>query len=213
MRLVCVADTHMFHADFKELPAGDVLVHAGDMGRAGDEEELVEVARWLRAQPHAHKVVVAGNHDFLFQTEPAKARELFAGLTYLEDSACTIDGVRFWGSPWTPVFLDWAFMLQRGEALAAKWAVIPEGLDVLITHGPPYGVLDDARKYRDGDTSPNGKARPVGCEALRDRVAIVRPRVHLFGHIHNNQGIVDGDTRYVNCTTNESELPPVVIDV
>ncbi len=214
MRLVCVADTHMFHADFKELPAGDVLVHAGDMGRAGDEEELVEVARWLRAQPHRHKVVVAGNHDFLFQTEPAKARELFAGLTYLEDSDCTIDGVRFWGSPWTPVFFDWAFMLPRGEALAAKWALIPDGLDVLITHGPPHGVLDDARKYRDGDGTPGKPPRPVGCEALRDRVAIVKPRVHLFGHIHNNQGVAhEGATRFVNCTTNESELPPVVIDV
>ena len=205
-----MADTHMFHADFRgtsAIPAGDVLVHAGDMGRAGDEEELAEVARWLRSLPHRHKVVVAGNHDFLFQTEPAKARELFAGLTYLEDSGCTIDGVTFWGSPWTPVFFDWAFMLPReSDLMKDKWALIPERLDVLITHGPPHGTLDDARTYRGG-------GRHVGCEALRDRVAVVKPRVHVFGHIHNNQGVVEGETRSVNCTTNESELAPVVVDL
>jgi hypothetical protein len=133
-----MADTHMFHGDFRgatAIPDGDVLVHAGDMGRAGDEEELVEVARWLRSLPHRHKIVVAGNHDFLFQQEPAKAREMFAGLTYLEDSACTIDGVTFWGSPWTPIFFEWAFMLPRGPLLEEKWALIPaHGVDVLITH-------------------------------------------------------------------------------
>lgn len=217
-----MADTHMFHGDFrgdKAVPDGDVLVHAGDMGRAGDEEELSEVARWLGSLPHAHKIVVAGNHDFLFQHEPEKARVLFAShnLLYLEDSACTIDGVTFWGSPWTPVFFDWAFMLARGAALAEKWALVPErGVDVLITHGPPHGVLDDARRYRDGDSdaSPGKPPRPVGCEALRDRVAIVKPRVHVFGHIHNNRGVVAQDgTRYVNCTTNESEAAPIVIDV
>lgn len=222
MRLVCVADTHMFHADLAgKIPDGDVFVHAGDMGRAGDEEELAEVARWLGTLPHRHKIVVAGNHDFLFQTEPAKARAMFAaaGVTYLEDSGCRIDGVTFWGSPWTPVFFDWAFMLQRGAALAEKWAMIPPGVDVLVTHGPPHGILDDASAYRDGHDHAHGHGTPgqkrsVGCEALRERVRIVRPRVHLFGHIHHNQGVVeDEETRFVSCTTSESETPPVVVDV
>jgi Icc-related predicted phosphoesterase len=221
MRLVCMADTHMFHADFKgetAVPDGDVLVHAGDMGRAGDEDELTEVAAWLASLPHRHKIVVAGNHDFLFEQEPDKARALFSaarGFTYLEDSACTIEGVTFYGSPWTPVFYDWAFMLPPGEKLAEKWALIPpHGVDVLITHGPPHGVLDDARRYRDGDGTPDKPPRHVGCEALRDRVAVVKPRVHVFGHIHNNGGVVEQHgTRFVNCTTNESEAPPIVVDL
>jgi predicted phosphohydrolase len=202
----------MFHDDFGALPEGDALVHAGDMGRAGGADELSVVAAWLRAQPHKHKIVIAGNHDWLFQGEPERARELFAGLTYLEHEARVIDGVRFFGSPFTPVFYDWAFMLPRGAALADKWADIPAGLDVLITHGPPHGILDDAARYRDGVDARG--PRPAGCEALRDRVRIAKPRVHIFGHIHNNQGVVDDDgVRYVNCTTNESELPPVIVDV
>jgi Icc-related predicted phosphoesterase len=207
----------MFHGDFKEIPDGDVFVHAGDMGRAGDEEELAEVAAWIRSLPHEHKVVVPGNHDFLFEQEPAKARALFEGLTVLVDEEVTVAGRRFFGSPWTPEFHSWAFMLPRGRALEEKWAAIPAGLDVLVTHGPPHGILDDAAGYRYASTFDDNDARvphPAGCEALLARVREAAPRVHLFGHIHNNRGVVErGPTRFVSCTTNESEAPPVVVVV
>lgn len=207
MRIVAVADTHMFHADFGALPAGDVLVHAGDMGRGGDDVELAEVARWLRAQPHAHKLVIPGNHDWMFQLDEVAAREMFAGLTVLIDEEAVIGGLRFWGSPWTPEFHSWAFMLPPGAALAAKWAKIPHGIDVLVTHGPPREILDDVGAYR-------GSAEPAGCAALRTRAFEVRPRLHLFGHIHSQRGEhVEDGVRFVNCTTNEAELPATVVDV
>ena len=206
--MVCMADTHMFHDDWKAVPDGDVLVHAGDLTRGGSLDELAVVRDFLRKLPHAHKVVVAGNHDRAFQTEPAAARALFdEGFTYLEDAGAVVGGVSFWGSPWTPRYHRWAFMKERGADIAARWALIPAAVDVLVTHGPPHGLLDDARTYR-------GAEEHAGCEALRDRVRDVRPRVHLFGHIHTNQGIVDdGGIRFANCTTDECERPPLVVDL
>src|SRR5205085_2391850 len=131
-------DTHTFQTDLDPVPEGDVFVHAGDLCRAGRLSELAGVAEWMRALPHKHKVVIAGNHDWCFVREPAAALELLGPtVLYLQDSGTVIDGVRFWGSPWQPAFNNWAFNLPRGSALAEKWALIPEGTDVLITHGPP----------------------------------------------------------------------------
>ncbi|MEZ4359172.1 MAG: metallophosphatase domain-containing protein [Kofleriaceae bacterium] len=205
MRIVAVADTHLFTSDL-QVPEGDVLVHAGDLCRAGSLAELREAAAWLARLPHAHKVVVAGNHDWAFQREPEAARALLgAGVTYLEDVEVTLDGLRFWGSPWQPAFHGWAFNLPRGAPLAAVWAKVPPGLDVLITHGPPYGV---------GDLLEDGLPGREGCADLRRRVAEVRPRLHLFGHIHQDGGAweVDG-TVFANVTTWECERAPTVIDV
>src|SRR4051812_21905645 len=110
MRLVCVADTHLYHHDAYRVPEGDVLVHAGDMCQAGRRHtptrhivEAEKAARWIRSLPHRRKVVIAGNHDWAFQLRPEAARaELGDGVDYLRDSGVTIDGVRFWGSPWQP---------------------------------------------------------------------------------------------------------------
>lgn len=202
MRIVAVADTHLFHNDF-EVPDGDVFVHAGDLCRAGNLRELRTAARWIAGLPHRHKVIVAGNHDWAFAIEPHLARAELAGMHYLEDSEVRIDGVRFYGSPWQPAFMDWAFNLPRGPALAAVWAKIPRGIDVLITHGPPEGIGD-----RTSDV------RRTGCADLRARVTEVEPRLHMFGHIHQDGGVWrHGATTFANVTTWECERAPTVIDV
>jgi Icc-related predicted phosphoesterase len=201
-RIVAIADTHNRHAQL-DLPAGDVLIHAGDLTGRGTLRELEQVADWLRAQPHRHKVVVAGNHDFALQRQPAQAKALFHGLHLLEDDAVQLDGLRIWGSPWQPWFHDWAFNLRRGPEIDAKWQLIPAGVDVLVTHGPPHGYGDVV--YR-GDR--------VGCEDLTKHLDRVKPRLHLFGHIHEDKGEWQrGETRIVNCTTSEGELPAAVIDL
>lgn len=212
MRLVLMADTHTFQADLEgKVPAGDLLIHAGDLGRAGDAAELAEVAAWLRALPHPHKVVVPGNHDALFEDDPGQARELFRGLSVLIDEEITVGGLRVYGSPWTPRYHSWSFMKERGPPMASIWARIPYGVDVLVTHGPPRGVLDDASAYRGGTWAGPDLA---GCEELARRVELVRPRVHAFGHIHGQQGVVERQgTRFVNCTTSECEGRPVVLDL
>jgi Icc-related predicted phosphoesterase len=200
MRIVAVADTHLFH-DELEIPDGDVFIHAGDLCRGGDLDELRVAADWITSLPHRHKVVVAGNHDWAFDRESVLARALFA--TYLEDSGVTLDGVRFYGTPWQPAYNDWAFNLPRGTALAAKWSRIPTALDVLVTHSPPAGI---------GDRSPVGSR--AGCADLRARVTEVAPRLHLFGHIHQDGGAWrEGPTVFANVTTWECERGPTVIDL
>lgn len=199
---MAVADTHLFHGDLT-VPDGDVLVHAGDLCRGGDLDELREAAAYLASLPHAHKVIVAGNHDWAFVHDPEAARAALGDMIYLQDSEATIDGLRFYGSPWQPAFHDWAFNLPRGPALAEIWERIPAGLDVLITHGPPAGV---------GDRSPVGGR--AGCADLRARIAEARPRLHLFGHIHQDGGLweIEGVV-HANVTTWECERAPTVIDL
>ena len=145
MRIVCLSDTHNLHSAFA-VPEGDVLVHAGDATLRGTREEVVAFDAWLGTLPHRHKVLVAGNHDWLFEREPDRARGMITNATYLQDEGVTIDGLAFWGSPWQPWFLSWAFNLQRGAPLREKWDRIPAATDVLITHGPPHGILDRVEK-------------------------------------------------------------------
>lgn len=204
MRIVAVADTHTFQEDLGQLPDGDVFVHAGDIVRAGTLEEMATPAAWIRSLPHRHKIIVAGNHDWCFSREREATCALFGeGVTYLEDSGCTIGGIQFWGAPWQPEYGGWAFNLPRGPALAEKWSLIPDACDVLITHGPPKGIGDRG-----------GMAVRAGCEELRSAVQRSAPLLHLFGHIHQDGGVfVDGPTTFANVTTWECERGATVIDI
>jgi Icc-related predicted phosphoesterase len=198
--LVAMADTHGYHRNLT-VPDGDFLIHAGDLTQRGTLAELEAVADFLRSLPHRHKIIIAGNHDFGFERQPEKAQALFHGLTYLQDAGVTLEGLTFWGSPWQPWFYDWAFNLRRGPALDAKWQHIPPNVDVLLTHGPPMGY---------GDTVYSGER--VGCEDLTRHVLRAQPRLHFFGHIHEDRGEWQlGPSRLINCTTSECELGCTVV--
>lgn len=185
------------------MPPGDLLVHAGDLTLGGELAEVADLDDWLAGLPHPHKVVIAGNHDWCFErpAERMTARALLRHAVYLEDSAVELCGLRIYGSPWQPWFLDWAFNLHRGARIAARWAVIPDDTDLLLTHGPPHGI---------GDRTCAGLN--VGCEDLLDRVREVRPRLHVFGHIHEAAGRWEREgTIFVNASTQESTRPPRVV--
>jgi len=204
MRIVSVADTHLFTKDLPPLPEADVLIHAGDLLRGGTLEELREGLHWLASQRPRHKILVAGNHDWCFSRYRKKARHLTkeAGVLYLEDEGVELEDIKFWGSPWQPAYHNWAFNLPRGAALANKWSMIPADLDILITHSPPLGF---------GDRSPVPGRH--GCAELAARVKEVQPVVHIFGHIHQDGGLwkEEGIT-YINATTWECDRPASLID-
>ncbi len=178
--LVACSDTHGKHDDVDVPDRGEIFVHAGDITGRGRIPEVEQFDNWMSLRRQPHRVVVAGNHDACFEQQPEHARHHLRHATYLQDAGTTIEGLEIWGSPWTPQFFDWSFMLPRGERLAAKWQMIPEETDILVTHGPPHGILDEAQ----GVTS-------AGCEALRERVFEVDPEVHVFGHIHEARGTVE----------------------
>lgn len=210
MKLICISDTHMSHRAMS-LPPGDVLIHAGDATSTGTHDEVERFLRWFAAQAYPHKILIAGNHDWLYQRDSERAAKLleqFPGITYLQDSGVEIQGVRFWGSPWQPWFMDWAFNLPRsGPRLREVWNKIPVGTDVLITHGPPYGALDQVHG-----------GEHLGCEELKVRLATVRPKVHVFGHIHDSYGVARSKhTTFVNaCTCTEQYQAlnrPIVLDL
>lgn len=218
MRIVCISDTHLQQGF--SIPAGDVLIHAGDGTSTGTQREVTRWLSWIEAQPHRKKIVVAGNHDFLFERDPELIALLMPdSIDYLQDSGTRFRGVKFWGSPWQPAFNDWAFNLPRGPQLEEKWKLIPNDTDVLITHSPPFGILDRVHSRPPGAAvQATDLDVPLGCEDLLFRVHALRPRVHVFGHIHDSYGTqVLRETIFVNaCICDEDYKPmrsPIVIDL
>lgn len=208
-RIVFISDTHMLH-DNLVLPKGDIIVHAGDMTSRGSIPEVIDFLEWFSKLSYAYKIFIAGNHDFAFERRPDVMSDLlsrFSDIVYLQDSAVTVDGIKFYGSPWQPEFYNWAFNLPRGKRLAEKWAMIPDDTDVLITHGPPATILDYTERDRVN----------VGCEELLKRVNEVKPKIHVFGHIHEGYGYKEHyGTTFINastCTLRYNPTnPPVVVD-
>lgn len=197
MRIGFFSDTHGLHDRLKNIEKCDVLVFCGDLMTSGySRYEAKAFLTWFSQQKSDHKIVVAGNHDRIFESDnigmTQQIRQEFPNLTYLENSQVVINGIKFYGSPITPTFYNWAFMANRGEKIKKYWDQIPLDTDVLITHGPPHKILDRAI---------NGFE--CGCEELRKKVLEIRPKIHAFGHIHEGRGthqFMDIDTLFVNCT-------------
>ncbi len=191
MKVVCISDTHGRHRRLA-IPRCELLVHAGDGTRRGRLSELDDLLSWMADQPAERRVFVAGNHDRCCEVDPWRTQELARarGVTYLVDEGITVEGRTIWGSPVTPRFRNMAFNRERGPTIAAHWAKIPAGLDLLVTHGPPHGL---------GDRVIVGIH--AGCEDLLTRVREVEPRVHIFGHIHEAAGayrLPELSTRFIN---------------
>lgn len=211
MKIVLISDTHNQHRRVA-VPDGDVLVHAGDITISGEKDVYADFIEWFSSQPHKTKVFIGGNHDFnlegMHPTNYALSITDPRSIHYLFDSGVVIDGIKFYGSPWTPRFFDWAFMLDRGDSIRSKWDLIHHDTDVLITHGPPAGILD----------RPFGKRAGVGCQDLADAVFRIKPKVHVFGHIHGDYGVKSfNGTTFVNASVVDETYfvcnDPVVVEV
>ena len=176
MKIIHISDTHRQLSKI-EIPPCDVLIHTGD----DDVNSLIDIIRlsnWFSKQPAKLRLFIPGNHDWLFEIDYNLAKSNLTEATLLLDSSIEYKGVKFYGSPWQPEFNSWAFNLPRGKALKAKWDLIPNDTDFLLTHSPPYGILDKVLYTNEH----------VGCEELIDAVERIKPLYHLFGHIHEGYG-------------------------
>lgn len=190
MKICCISDTHN---DFYllDLKPSDVLIFAGDID-AWNQASFWHFNRWLKKQPFKYKIVCAGNHDrYLSECGYKSIQKQLTNGIYLENSSVEIEGVKFYGSPMTPTFMDWYFMSERDE-IHKYWDLISKDVDVLITHGPPHGILDYVPNTYQID-------HHVGCEALLKKVEEIKPKFHVFGHIHYSFGIFKNEhTTFVN---------------
>lgn len=179
MIIDCISD---LHGSYPKLDGGDLLIVAGDLTARDEPKQHMDFLWWLADQDYRKVVLIAGNHDRFYQKHLNKIEFATYGVTYLQDSGCDFDGLKIYGSPWTPEFRNWHFMLPRGSYdLMQKWDLIPSDTDILITHGPSYGLLDSV-------CDMPTKYDRVGCELLREAVERIKPKLHVFGHIHHSYG-------------------------
>jgi Icc-related predicted phosphoesterase len=179
MKVVAISDLHGY---LPEIPACDLLLIAGDICPIRDHSIHGQVTflnnefrEWLEEIPAAQVVGIAGNHDLIFERQAQMIPQSLRWI-YLLDQMTKVGEMSIYGSPWQLPFYDWAFNLPEAE-LAKKWSVIPEGIDIILTHGPPTGF---------GDVTMNGDK--AGSQSLIDVIARTRPRLVVFGHIHEGRG-------------------------
>jgi Icc-related predicted phosphoesterase len=222
VRFVCISDTHNL-TDQLGLPPGDVLIHAGDFSMIGSPDQVRHFDDFLARQPHPVKVAIAGNHEITFDIEkyqaikgrfplqnvpdPMMAKGLLRHCTYLEDTQTHAFGYTITGSPWVDCS-GWGFHCDTEAEIASKWAKIPTHTDILVTHSPPYRVLDADLHSR----------KPMGCPHLLTRVREIRPIVHVFGHMHEGYGAMHTEqTLFINVSVCNYDYrpvnPPTVFDL
>lgn len=179
MKICIISDTHNKHKHLGQLPDADVIIHAGDFTSIGQSHEIVNFMQWYSKLSYKHKIIIAGNHDWLFETHHLLAIEKVPeNVNYLEDSGIEIEGIHFWGTPVSKPFNNWAFNRPE-ETLAKHWAAIPDNTDVLITHNPPYMI---------GDLVPWDMKHHGSPSLYKEVVERIKPKIHIFGHIHEGYG-------------------------
>lgn len=197
MKIVVISDTHGQHEDIT-LPKkkGDIIIHAGDCSSTGTASQIEDFLIWYGGLNYKLKILIAGNHDWGFDQNPKKYEEMAKqyGVTYLNDSGITYKKIKIWGSPVSPTFCDWAFnrsrtieesMTEGAQKLkhpyiGNHWDLIPLDTDILITHGPPYGIMDYTVYDR----------LNVGCSVLSYKIHQIKPKLVIFGHIHEARGVL-----------------------
>jgi Icc-related predicted phosphoesterase len=177
--------------------------------------DVMRFDRWLGTLPHEFKIVVAGNHDLIMEEMSHVARTFITNAVYLESEEVYLrNGLTIWGSPVTPSFNGWAFNKNRGTEIARHWKNIPPYADIIVTHGPPFGILD---------LTP--ERVHAGCRDLRNRLSYIKPKLHVFGHLHGSYGLfnnlpnkmLDFDTLFGNCSVMNDDYkvvnPPLEIEL
>jgi Icc-related predicted phosphoesterase len=212
MIIDCVADLHGY---YPELEGGDLLVIAGDLTAGDTIDEYLEFSDWLTLQKYERKIIIAGNHDNLAQegidvelgyVKIARVVPILSDkAVYLCDSGTEFEGLKIWGSPWTPWFHGVnprcnAFMLHEGR-LEAKFELIPDDTDILVTHGPAFGILDTVKRINFDDRDDSRAGSRSLSKYVFKHTCQQRSFLHVFGHIHESYGKIRiGAADFVNCS-------------
>lgn len=212
IKIACISDTHCQH-NAVDVPECDILIHAGDFSYVGKPIDVIELDFWFGKLKQSGKVkeivAIAGNHDWICEKDPSLAASLFKNCIYLNEQPVEVMGLKFFGSPIQPWFCNWAFNRRRGKEIARHWAKIPDDTQVLVTHGPPWGILDQV-----WDQPYNKLTGPdhLGCLELTKKIEQLKQlKLHVFGHIHGSNG-VQTDTNgvvYVNAAICSEEYKPI----
>lgn len=211
MKLVCFSD---FHFDFRfDLPKGDILICCGDFSLRGTNEDVLTFSKFMNkaSENYAHTFIVWGNHETQIECDPHYVETLLHcgpadRIDVLNNGGVLWEGIKIWGSPLTTPFLEWAFMSSE-DKLKDIYDTISDDTDVVITHGPAFEILDQSKW---GDH--------CGSKTLKARLEAIKPKAHIFGHIHHSYGILDDKgTKFVNCSLLNDDYvminKPVVIDI
>jgi Icc-related predicted phosphoesterase len=201
----CLSD---LHGSFPKLDGGDLLILGGDYTGKHTQAEFLIFRDWLKSQDYKKKIIIGGNHDIPLFDGSFYFNDDWLGATWLNDSGCEFEGLKIWGSPWTSWFEGInpnckAWTLKGDAKLSKKWDLIPQDTDILITHSPPYGIGDECLDL-EGYNYQN-----VGSKSLLAKVQKIKPKAHIFGHIHEGYGHeeIDG-THFINAShMNESYMP------
>lgn len=189
MRILHLSDTHNQHRQLRNLPTADVIIHSGDITFAGTGEEVLDFIEWFGTLNYQYKIFIAGNHDYSLEGKAQERIQNFLpdNCYYLYNSGVTIKGINFWGIPFF-------FSLDESNVDSKTYELIPDNTDVLITHRPPYGILDQSNHRRYGSID------------LLEALNRTHPTYHLFGHIHDNYGIENNkQTTFVNAAVVDTE--------
>jgi Icc-related predicted phosphoesterase len=205
MLIVASADSHTDHRKLQMPEKADVFIFAGDMSFFDrKKQDYVDFNDWVGELPYKYKLVIPGNHDRRFQEKPEEIPELTSNYIFMHEKEIIINGLKFYGSGNSPWFGGWGYNCHRGKEIAEKWKMIPDDTDILITHGPPYQILDCSEQGEN-----------VGCEELAKRVFEIKPKLHLFGHVHGCRGQCKkiGETLFYNVANDYNINIPYVIEI
>lgn len=207
------------HGYYPKLEGGDVLIVAGDLTKSNKQWQYLEFRNWLRVQDYKHIILVCGNHDGCIEDGLFYFSDDWMGCTYLRDEEVIIEGLKFYGSPWTAQFPKinpdcCAFTVKyhdhTDEILEECWKKIPDDTDILITHCPPYGIFDGIKKIKYSGRS--NTIEHVGSQSLKKHVKDrIKPKLHVFGHIHEHGGLTleTESTTFVNASHVNEHYEPV----
>jgi len=210
MKICAISDTHNAHNKLV-IPPCDILIHAGDESMMGRKSEIENFFKWFDKQPAKHLVWIPGNHscDFAgrYPSSLSWVKDISPQTNVLLNSSVELEGLKIWGSPYTPWFHDWSYNVNRGPDIQKHWDLIPSGTDIVVTHGPPYGILD----LVDGEKVWQ---QHVGCQNLMDTILKIKPKLHVFGHIHEGYGTQHFmDTTYVNASIMDKDYDPANLPI